>query len=60
MGRRKGQIKVKVTFYIVEEVARALRIEAAYQGRRQSALVDDALEDYLKKFKKGKEVSRGC
>ncbi len=44
--------KVKVTFYIVEDLARDLRVEAAYQGRPQSTLLEEALRQYLKGIKK--------
>ena len=59
--RIPGQVpgKAKLTIYIKEEVARELRVEAAYQGRRQSALVEEAIREYLKRFKKGKEVKHG-
>ncbi len=50
----KGQVpgKTKVTFYIVEDLARDLRVAAAYQGRRQSTLLEEALRQYLKGIKK--------
>lgn len=44
--------KKKVTLMLTEEVARELRVASAVQGQTQSALVEHALIQQLRKMQK--------
>lgn len=39
--------KVKVTYVLDDEIARATRVRAARANRRDSEIVEDALREYL-------------